>query len=252
MSKFCSNCGNQLPDEANVCTKCGKVLAEVPVQPQQTVPVQDTPPVQPNNDYYSQAPAFAQPVSNPNGFANKLKTDKKFMGIIIGAVAAIVAVVIILILLLGGGSGDNGSYKGAVDIYIDVMNGDADSVEYLCPPQYWDYLKDEEGTDMDEIIDEFETSYKSMAKMYEMSVGKNFEFSMEILDEEKMSDDDLEEALENIEDYGIKEITDGYCLKVELTIEGDDDSKTQKATIYSVEIDGKWYLLNESFDMISF
>lgn len=35
---FCKNCGNQVPDEANVCPNCGTVLKQNPQQPKYTMP----------------------------------------------------------------------------------------------------------------------------------------------------------------------------------------------------------------------
>lgn len=55
---FCSNCGNQIPDGARFCGKCG-----TPVEmPQQQQPVQPQPEAQPQAQVQSEQPVYQQPV----------------------------------------------------------------------------------------------------------------------------------------------------------------------------------------------
>lgn len=229
MSKFCGQCGTQLPDEAMVCTNCGTPLAQMPVGNK-------------TNDFKDKA----------SNLLNKVKTDKKLLGIIIGAVALVIALIVVFSLL--GGGGGSSSYQAAIDNYVDIMNGDADGIESLCPPEYWDYLEEESNVTVDEIIDDYEDNYDKVQKSLESRLGDNVEFSSEILGKEDISDSDLEEAADNLEEYGIseKDINSGYKLMVELTAKGDDDEQVQTVTIYAIEIDGDWYLLNDDLEPVSF
>lgn len=66
---FCKNCGHPVDDNANVCTNCGTVLKEAPVQPTYEQPAQPTyeQPTQPVYDQlaYTQQPYAQQPYVQP-------------------------------------------------------------------------------------------------------------------------------------------------------------------------------------------
>jgi len=59
---FCNNCGNQVPDTANVCPQCGNTLARPAQQPQYQQPPQPQQPTyqQPAQPQYQQ-PQYQQP-----------------------------------------------------------------------------------------------------------------------------------------------------------------------------------------------
>ena len=104
MAKFCISCGNQLPDEAMFCTKCG---AKQPAASQPPAPEQNTYTPQPP------APAGAQtPAEKPK------KSKKKWVVTGIGAGALVLAVVLFFVFIL-----PLFKQSGSVDEIVFQTNG---------------------------------------------------------------------------------------------------------------------------------
>lgn len=98
MSKFCTKCGSQLPDEARFCTECGgavKVKAAPQQRPAAGETRKDAQPKRPQ-EVKMQKPAQ----SKKDGEAEKKKSSKKW--IISGAAAVLVAGIAVGVLFLTG------------------------------------------------------------------------------------------------------------------------------------------------------
>ncbi len=102
MSKFCTNCGNQLDDEAVFCDNCGKrIVSQTNSQPMQT-------PLQPNaqteQQYAQPAQQYApdQQYYQPNQpmLQNNPQPPKKKAGLIIGLICGGVAVLAAAVLVV--------------------------------------------------------------------------------------------------------------------------------------------------------
>ena len=99
MSKFCTNCGNQLDDEAVFCDNCGeRVASQTDSQPVQA-------PLQPNaqtEQQYAPDQQYYQP--NQPMLQNNPQPPKKKTGLIIGlicgGVAVIAAAVLVIIIVI--------------------------------------------------------------------------------------------------------------------------------------------------------
>ncbi len=245
MAKFCGNCGTQLADDAVVCTNCGVNIAP---QPQQAPAQYQQAPQQPD---YQQAPAGGPtPADNAaaaikaktGAFVGKLKTDKKFLGIVIGAVAAVVALIIVLVLVLGGG------YESAIDNYIDAQLGDYDSYVDCFPEDVFEMM---EKYDVVEDEDDFE-------EMAEMVDENDVDYDYEVLKETELDEDELDDIKSYLKknlDISKDDVTEAIEAKIKLTAsaDGKENSRTQKLVI--VKIDGDWYVydvLKEAASDISY
>ncbi len=241
MSKFCGQCGAQLNDNATFCTNCGASIT-----PQQTAAQQTSAPV----SGFQQAAqninmnTIKDAVSMENIKNLKSKPNKLTIAILGILLALIIILVIILCAIFGGGS-----YKTPIDNLVKVYNkGDGDALEDLMPPYYDDMSEALSGlADVDfdekaeEIRDEFEDEFGEDAKM-----------SYEIIDKEKLDDDELDDynamssltSLLSDKKASKYEVTKAYQLTVKFTVEGDDDDSSEKMDIVVGKMDGEWCLLD--------
>lgn len=236
MAKFCGNCGAQLSDDAVVCYNCGVNIAPQPQQApaQYQQPQYQQAPYQQPQQAYAGGPTPADNAASAikekaGAFVNKCKTDKKFLGIILGAVAAVVAIIVVLVLVLGGG------YEAAIDNYIDASLGDYDAYVDCFPEEVFEMM---EKYDVAEDEDDFEKQADRM---------KDYDIDYEIVKEEKVDDDDLDDIksfLKKNFDIPKSDVKEAIEAKVKLTVsyDGEDRSDTEKLVV--VNIDGDWYVLD--------
>lgn len=222
MSKFCGNCGTELPDEAVVCSNCGCNLAPVAAQPDVATPGEN---------------AVAAVKDKTNEIIGKVKTDSKFRNLIItiagGVVAAVVLIVVLVSVFAGG-------YKKAIDNYIDAfIFGEYDAYKACYPEKIWKNLEDD-ATDKSEFKDSFKIIKEELKEEY----GKDIKVNYEILDKDEVDADDLDDIRDYLkETFNIpkKSVTAAYEIEVKLTIEGDEDEDEDTTDFTLVKIDGDWY-----------
>ncbi len=216
MSKFCEKCGTELADDVQFCENCGQpVVAASPADPAT-----------------SKMPTFLQ----------KLLSDKKMLGMAIGAVAAVIVVIILLVVLFGGSP-----YKKALNNYFDLMKGEISDVKALAPDSFWAEVKDEFDVTSGDVKDHLKDSYKVLAEALEEEYGKNIKIKWEVTSEEKLDKDDLGDIKDELKDkYGInkKEITEACELELHTETKGSEDEDENDAELTVVKIDGKWYIYN--------
>lgn len=234
MSKFCTNCGEELTDDAAACGKCGAHVEQPAAQ--STEPCEACASTQ----SASQANGFA---GNVNAFVGKVKNkDKKAIGIVGGVAAALILIIVLVICLGGGGP------EGALDTYFDVLyKGKVSKVEKLAPPEFWEALEDKEDMDLDDAEEAMEEMSKTMVRSLEDEYGDDIKVSYKITetDEAKKSElDEIKDLLKSSYDIPKKNVTEAVELEVEITVEGDDDEDTNEETFYAVKIDGDWYIYN--------
>lgn len=270
MSKFCTQCGTQLPDEANACTNCGTPVAGAPVSAapaidevvvqadENSAPVNNVVPESEKSAPIINVDVLKNDVSKlvnnvsetATASFNKVKADKKLLGIVIGAAAVVLIAIIILVSSIGGG------YKSAIDNYFDVLvEGKVKKLEKLAPEAYWDYLEDEYDTTLDDIKEEYEDSFEDQAEYLEEEYGKNYKYSYKITDKDDITNKKFKNIQENLKDrYDIpkKSVTKGYKVDIEATIKGSEDEDETETTLYVVKIDGDWYVTTESGSFLSF
>ena len=142
---FCYKCGNQLPDNAKFCNKCGSVMSQGEQPPvnnaQQQAPPQysehaQPPYAQPAQTYQQAAPVhhqqtYSQPVqsSYAGGVQQSRRGLKLLLGIGIPAVvvAAVLAVVLVIPAVTGNSLFKKNDTKSPTLSSSDVKPGDRDS-----------------------------------------------------------------------------------------------------------------------------
>lgn len=253
MSKFCTNCGEALSDDAAFCVKCGTRVGEQSVQSAQEP--SDSASASSSCDTCESAQCEQKAPAETNGFAGKVNAfvaklknkDKKAIGITAGIVVVLILIVVLVICLGGGGP------EKALDNYISVLyNGKVNKLEKLAPAEYWEYLEDESDVSMKDVEEQMEELNKTLIRGLEDEYGDNIKVSYKILEKDDASSSDLDEMKDYIKsNYDIpkKSVTDAVELEVELTVRGDDDEETTESTFYAVKVGGDWYIcsVNGSF-----
>ncbi len=208
MSKFCGNCGNQMPDDAVVCGNCGSALDN-----------------------------GAAPADNVNVGALKEKAP---------LLAAAVAVLLVLIIIIASVAG--GGYKKALKKNMAMsFKGQVKHMEKLAPKEVWEYIEDEADMDIKDLQEEYEDSWDDIEDSLEDEYGKNIRASFKITDKDKVDKDDLKEIKDSLKDnYDIakKDVKKAYELEVDITVKGKDDEDTEDVDLYAVKIGSKWYILS--------
>lgn len=246
MSKFCTNCGEALSDDAAFCVKCGTRVGEQSVQSAQEP--SDSASASSSCDTCESAQCEQKAPAETNGFAGKVNAfvaklknkDKKAIGITAGIVVVLILIVVLVICLGGGGP------EKALDNYISVLyNGKVNKLEKLAPAEYWEYLEDESDVSMKDVEEQMEELNKTLIRGLEDEYGDNIKVSYKILEKDDASSSDLDEMKDYIKsNYDIpkKSVTDAVELEVELTVRGDDDEETTESTFYAVKVDEDWYI----------
>jgi uncharacterized membrane protein YvbJ len=237
MTRFCSNCGSQIPDNAAFCQSCGTPTAQSEAPQQQPYANPQNP--QQSYDYTNFTPQAA-PQAVPQyagvGYPAKKKTSK---GLIAGIAVAALAIIVIIIVLVSTGGG----YKGAVDKYFDSISaGNVKKLISCFPPSFRDdleYYMDDDFETYIEVIDN--VKYK-------------------ITDKESMSKREIRDLKDDYDDYDL-DISEGYTLEVDITVkfdysalddedyfyyDDDDDEMEETIELYVIKIKGKWYLIDDS------
>lgn len=224
MSKFCTNCGALLDDQALFCTNCGNALASAPVEaaPVEAVPVEA-------------APVEAAPAGKP-------QLNIKLIAIAAGILAVVIILSCFIIPSLFAGP------ESALKNMIAVWKGNDNKVESLMPGSIWEYVEDEnDDFDMDDFAEEFaEKTLENLESIY----GEDIRISYEVDKKTALKEKKLEDIAEDLADrYDIDEdsVKDGYKLKVTMTIEGDEDEDEDEGEFTIIKIGNKWYV----YDMIS-
>lgn len=243
---FCTKCGTQLADNAKFCTKCGATMqADAPVYP----PVQNEAapaPVETKertqidvNAVKDQLLGTLKPVGD---FLKGIWANKKLSYGIIGGVALVIVLGIVLTILNGTG------YKSALNNFIDLMNGDAKKIEKVMPKEYWDYMDEEHGKEVDDLIEEFEDNYDDMLDDLKDEFGRKIKYSYTIEEATKVDKDDVEEMAEALADQyefiDADDVKGAYEVEMELTIEGTKDDDSEDMEVMCVKIGSGWYLLS--------
>ena len=218
MAKFCSNCGAQCDDAANVCGTCGSALEGAPVA----------------------APTFDAPVSA------EAQSNKKLGVIAVAAVAVIAVVVILLVVLLGGG------YKKTVKKFVKAYEqNESDVLEEIYSEIRFDWADDNDY----DYVDSLESSVDSTYDAIKDKCGKGFKLSYKFDDVEVLKGDDMEDELEdwgygdaddNIEDYKISAVA---VVELEVTAKGDKKDKDYDLAMVLTKESGKWKVFAAYWDI---
>lgn len=213
MAKFCGNCGAGMEDDARVCGNCGTLLEGAGV------------------------------VAAPSA-------KKRFMSIVIVAIVAVVAVLAVCLLSAFGVIG----YKKAVKNYVDVKykwEYSDERIAALAPKEYWDYLEDADGTEVDDVIDTLEDSADYWIDLYEDEYGDDLRVSYKIKDKDEITDGKLKKIARALHDkYDIKKssVKKGFDIELEIAFKGSEDEDEDEDEFAVIKIDDKWYPIWYSID----
>ncbi len=232
MSKYCGNCGTELMDDAVVCTNCGMNVAPANnvTESQKNVDKNLTP--------AEKIAAYTKEKSV--WFIDKMKSDKKFFGIVAGVAAGVVVLIVALIFI-----SNLGGYNNAIEKYVDATYfGDADAYIDSIPDEYLDSMLKLSGMSEKEFKENFENAYESVLKTYKTKYGDDYSVDFEVVDEFKLEGDDYDELLDELKLLGIvkKSVSEAYEIEVEFTIDGSERKETVDKDFIAVKIDGDWYL----------
>ncbi len=224
MSKFCTNCGKEILDDATVCPECNADLT--PAQPE--VQQAAAPAAEPTS--------FTVTLPSKDEAINKIKKHWKVGAIVAGV---LVVAIIVGVLLSGGG------YKGAVKDFMSVMcDGKASKIEKLAPEEFWE----EEDIDVDDVVEGYEEYHEEFLENLEDEYGDDVKLSYDFKDSKKMDKDDLEDLAESISDnydyIDEDDVTAAYEVELETTIKGDDDDDEDDMELIVAKIGGDWYVMS--------
>lgn len=243
MSKFCVNCGTQLPEEANACPNCGAAVEAKKVEKKKS-----------GNAFFAKVKAIFKKCND--AVAAKLKS----FGIPVKAFYIALAVLLVLVVVFSIFA--NG-YKTPIKRYLDIeYKGKYQKIEKMLPDAYLEYLAKRQDRDPDSVLEDIIEEAKlewegdpedkdddgtkgSLKERY----GKNYKVSYKILYEDKLKGKELEEIQESLKsryDIAKSSIKTVYEMYVKVTIKGSEDEQSYKSLLYSINIDGKWYLINGS------
>lgn len=163
-------------------------------------------------------------------FSNKLKTDKKFLTMVVAIVGAV------LLLVLGGAFYFNGGSKGAVKGFAKAfVKADAKKVVKYMNEDYLEASEDA-GFDIEDSLDE----------AFDDNEDKDFKYlSYEIVDSDKLDKDDVEEVAEQLEencDIDEDTVKAAVVYTIKFKVDDDGDKDTEKKEVTAVKIKGKWYI----------
>ncbi|MBE6844680.1 MAG: hypothetical protein E7508_03045 [Ruminococcus sp.] len=174
--------------------------------------------------------------SQDTGFGGAEVNNKKNKDLLV-PIVAIVSVILVVVIVVANLTILNNAYKEPIDDFFKaVETGDGDYFEDAFP-EY-----------MTEDVDEFDDLASKLNSTFKKVLGKDFEISYEVIEKEKIDDDDLEDLEKSIDknyDESVS-VSDGYSVEIELTCKSDsmEESITTKINVH--KIDGDW-CLTENF-----
>lgn len=260
MSKFCSNCGTQLDEQAGFCSNCGTPVA--PEQPQQAQQPQQaawlTPdpapqaPQAPQGPYAvhenaGQQPIYARP-DDPNLPEGKGHL-KLGIAVTIGVVLLIAGIIVLLVVVNPfkwfGSSSSAKSYtpQEILNETAKIYLSDDPDIDAILPNtfEYQFLLDTDKREEMKESL--VETTKREIAA-FKDEYGKLTSLTATITSSEYASDSDKAKGIEYYKSkYHTEGIEEFLRVETELNIVGDKKSDTIEGSSYFVKVDGKWYAL---------
>lgn len=161
-------------------------------------------------------------------YVEKLKTDKKVLGISI-AVVVILLLVICSVYLNGGSKGVAKSFSQA------FVKSDTKKIVKLMHKNYLDAYEDM-GFDIEDTLDDTFDEYDN--DDYKV-------LSYEIVDSDKVEKSDLEDLAEDLDDncdIDEKSVKAAVVYTIKFKVNDDGDKDTMKKDVTAVKIKGKWYI----------
>jgi hypothetical protein len=149
------------------------------------------------------------------------------------------------------GCGGN-TYKEAVTDYLEVhRDGKVEKLENLAPQDVIDQLKQDTGFNIATRQNDIKEYHNGLLKSLKSLYGDDYEFSVEVTFKEEVSENELKEIKNRLnERYGIekKRIKDLINAVFEIKHSGSKKEKIIESDVLVVKIDDTWYVCNENGD----
>lgn len=216
LAKKCRFCGAEMDDNAIKCPECEKL------------------------------------VPNAEIILDKQKqAKKKRNNIILISVISVILIVIVLVIsnIQKNNSTGANSYIDAIDMNLSSMVNN-EPKKYL--NSYPEFIRDELEQTLGLLSDgNFEEYFDSMHDEIYKIYGSNISVSYEMLTKTHMSQDDIDQYVDDLKSYFQVEnsdvdynIQDAYQLGISITINGTTGNQTLNKSIAVMKIDGSWYVMN--------
>lgn len=224
---FCTKCGAQLDDQAQICPSCGNEVQSVP----------------------SQQPAAAnaeQSIPPSPAVSNKMSTGKILVLVIIMAVLGLVT---LRAFRISGGSGKKtfGSCDAVVDAFGKAMTNADGELYYhvIYPKKIYESISENEIQSKSSII----ADTNSVISLLVDGDKPKYEYS--ISEKHKMSADDLVQFASEY-NYGEEtfQLEEGYSAEVRLYLNGNRDSDTMHMNLVKIKGEG-WKIAPSSANYIT-
>lgn len=216
LAKKCRFCGAEMDDNAIKCPECEKLV--------------------PN----------AEIILDKQKQAKKKKTN-----IILISVISVILIIIVLVIsnIQKNDSTGASSYIDAVDMNLSSMVNN-EPQKYL--NSYPEFIRDELEQTLGLLSDgNFEEYFNSMHDEIYKIYGSNISISYEMLTKTHMSQDDIDQYIDDLNSYFQVEnsnvdynVQDAYQLGISITINGTTGNQTLNKSIAVMKIDGSWYVMN--------
>lgn len=209
-SKFCVKCGADLQGCVLFCPSCGK--------------------------------SIVHPTYDPDRVPRKKISGKAKRRLIRAGIGALVVAILLVIFVFNGRAL---SPRGAVDNYVDILNGQTDKVAFSVPMLGWlriaelqkDYVKN-----IRDLLEE--TIQKNIADL--QAVYGPYHITGKIISEQDLNSVILDDINKGLAKYKAGDATAGKVLQVELTIAGRYQNGKTIISVTTVKIGLHWYLITYS------
>ena len=202
-SKFCVKCGADLQGCVLFCPSCGK--------------------------------SIVHPTYDPDRVPRKKISGKAKRRLIRAGIGALVVAILLVIFVFNGRAL---SPQGAVDNYIDILNGDLHKIRFSAPPDSWLTAADQKYDTVDNVLtsakEEVQKNIDTLRQVY-----GPYTITGRIVSEEDVPEYKLEALHRSIDGW----VNAGKKLQVQLTITGLYGSSTTTINATAVRIGLHWYLI---------
>ena len=204
------------------------------------------------DDNAIKCPECEKLVPNAEIILDKQKqAKKKKNNIILISIISVILIIIVLVIsnIQKNNSTGASSYIDAVDMNLSSMVNN-EPQKYL--NSYPEFIRDELEQTLGLLSDgNFEEYFNSMHDEIYKIYGSNISISYEMLTKTHMSQDDIDQYIDDLNNYFQVEnssldynVQDAYQLGISITINGTTGNQTLNKSIAVMKIDGSWYVMN--------
>jgi len=139
---------------------------------------------------------------------------------------------------------DHSEYMALVDKYVEYLSGNEEALDGLYPKEYCESFGQTEEEFIAEIKGTLEKDRETNTEKY----GADYKVTYTLISE-KNYEPFLDNITTNLKSkYGISEdrVSKAYIIQLDLTIKGSLSEFTDSCFLFPTNIDGNWYLYNES------